>query len=225
MGFGSDFCGKVWRTGSFALIAAGVGCGSASVVVVSPYDAPLDEGLQDFKEKLSLLVVDAGSKTGPEGSFDAYKQQYAGLEVKLVLLRQRASVLEAEDTQCDVSPKLKELVARMPHGGRVLQAFSAVTPQAADAKAPVPVSPLAIGKHKGLPPAVGCMTHLLDNVAAQLTAIETIHSDPRHCAAPNQPELTCLRPAAALGALAPASDSIDAALLVQIYKKKAEEPK
>lgn len=204
------------------LIAVGtiVAC-TSRVVVVSPHDAALDEGLQEFKEKLNLLVVDAASSSGDNATFEHYKKGYVELEMKLALLRDRAAILEAEDTQCDVSPKLKKLMERLPSGSKVLQ-FS-TGPGPTFANAPVPISPLAIGKRRDLPYAVGCMTRLIDNVADQLTAIETLHSDPTFCAVPSTPPLTCIRPAVVQGLLGLANSSLDAALLVQIYKRKEAE--
>jgi hypothetical protein len=207
---------------ALGLAAAGLAA-CTQIVVVSPYDATTDQGLLAFKEKLNLVVMDAGSKKPPEGSFEAYKPAYAELEVKLALLRQRVALLEAEDTKCDVSPKLKALVGKLPRGAEVLAKLEGTAPPPVDEKSPVPVSPLAIGKQKDLPAAVGCMTHLIDNIAGQLTDIERMHADPAFCAMDNPPTLTCIRAPAAVGMLEAANRSLDAALLVQIHKKETEQ--
>ena len=215
-------CGWTVRIGLLA--ATGMAAACTQIFVVAPYDATTDQGLLAFKEKLNLLVADAGSKKPPEGSFDSYKPAYAELEVKLALLRQRAAVLEANDTKCNVSPKLKALVSKLAGGNEVLSKLaSAAAPPPVDPKSPVPVSPLAIGKQKDLPAAVGCMTHLIDNIAGQLTDIERMHADPQFCAMENPPTSTCIRAASVAGILDPTNRSLDAAILVQMYKKETEE--
>jgi hypothetical protein len=137
-----------------------------------------------------------------------------------VSLRDRAFILEAKDVNCSVPEAVKNLVAKFPEAKAVMSATAAAPPAAPDGAA-VPISPLAIGRQKNLPAPVGCMTRLIDNIAGQLTSIEAIHADPNQCLlVKEQPTLTCLRPAAATGALAAANHSLDAAQLVQVYKSE-----
>jgi hypothetical protein len=196
--------------------------------VISPYDVDLDRGIQDFKTKLSQVVSDAASKANtPDGTFDAYRKSYSDLEIGLVMLRDRAFILEAKDVNCSVPAVVKEVLAKFQKASAVMTVTTSAPPNAAPAVVaatdPAPVSPMAIGRQKNLPVAVGCMTRLIDNIALQLTSIETIHARPELCANKDQPALTCMRPAAAAGALAAANDSLDAAQIVQVYKNQGGE--
>lgn len=211
-----------------ACVAVVAGCDGH---IISPYDVALDKGVQDFKSKLMSTVLDAGAKAGtPDGTFDAFKKSYADLELDLVTLRDRAVILEANDADCSVSDAAKKVLAKLSGDNaaataKVNAALAAApaAPQApASGAAPsaVPVSPVAIGKQKGLAPAVGCMTRLIDNIAGQLTDIESLHSNPAACQLGADKPATCLRPDLAAGALGAANISLDAAQVVEVYKNQ-----
>jgi hypothetical protein len=69
-------------------------------------------------------------------------------------------------------------------------------------------------------PAGGCMTILVDNVGAQLMGIEAIHAQPTQCQLPNEPKVSCIPPDAVSGVLSAANQSLDMALLVELFKNE-----
>jgi hypothetical protein len=66
----------------------------------------------------------------------------------------------------------------------------------------------------------GCNERLLKIVEKQLFEVEKLHKDKDHCAWPDQPELTCIRPATSGSLLNIINQSITAVSVIEMAKKQ-----
>lgn len=172
------------------------------LILVTPYDEVTDTRLEDFKESLNIVVKRAASRTGTAtGTFEAFQEDYAGLEVKIDSLIDRAK-LQPQGVGCKIDDDTWK---------RIKTEF-------------VRASGLPANNASAGEPA-GCIVLMLNNVKQNLTDVETSHKNPALCASTDKTIPTCLRAASAQGLLAVSNQTIDAVLLVEQTMKSHQEAK
>lgn len=174
--------------------------GCTKVVLVTPYDEVTDTRLQDYRDALNVLVKRAAAATGTQaGTFEAAKDGYLDLEVRISGLVDRAKTLD-RGLGCKLNAS----------------AWTRIKSQLSQA-AGLPASNPATGDESG------CITMMLTNVQANLSSLESVHKDPAQCQSTNSEAATCLRGPAAAALLAVSNQTIDAVLFVQHALKRHEE--
>lgn len=191
----------VGRRRTLCLLLAASLVAACQIRFISPYDAVLDTGLQEVRTSVNLVVTDASAKAGKaEGTYEQFESRYRELDARMGTLIARAKTDEVADLNCGLKASyLEKLKLQAP---ALAAQMSAVPPGATESK--------------------GCMTRLLELVQKQFSTLQQLHSQPALCAEPNKPELTCIRPAAAVNALSATNQTIDAALVVLSAKRKGE---
>lgn len=170
------------------------------VVLISPYDEVVDTRLQAYRDELNLLVKRAANGMGTAaGTYEASKDAYAQLEVKLDSLVQRAR-LQDVGVGCKLDD---ETWGRIKRQLDKVAGLPARNPSQGDAS--------------------GCMPIMLGNVQKNLLLLEGVHRDPAQCASAVPEFPTCLRPAAADDLLSVSNQTIDAVLFAQSALKRHEE--
>lgn len=166
---------------------------------VTPYDEVIDHGLKDYKESLNLFVKNMIDKGGTEsGTFEANREAYNELEVKIDLLIDRAKM--QSEGGCKMATELStRIVALM---GDKLPAE------------------LRVQMNEKEGNSFGCTERLLVLVKDQLGLLKQIHATADKCTSEEGGNISCIRPATGPLALDLSNLSINAAWIVETAKKE-----